>query len=463
MNRLIRNIILGLFFISLSGCEKFLEGKSDDKLVIPSTLQDLQALLDNSVKINRAGASASEVSADDYFITTLDIATVPENFRRMYTWEKDNLFVAGTNDWSNVYENVFTANMVLDNIGKVPRTFSNQDEWDNVKGQALFLRAHSFLQGAFIWCLAYDANTANTDLGLPLRLTSDINEKILRSSLAQTYDRIILDLKEAISLLRNVPVHVMRSSKPAAHTLLARTYLSMRQYHKSLKYADSSLLIKNTLLDFNPPSIPSASAAFPFNVTALIYNNVEILYVDRMVTPAIISNTKARIDSTLYQSYKADDLRKTVYFSTNTGVNAGTFSFKGSLEGNLNLFDGPSVSETILMRAECYARAGMVTEALADVNALLKKRWKNTVAFQAITATDAADALTKILAERRKELVMRGLRWMDVKRLNKDGANITLKRNVNAQSYTLAPNDVKYALPIPEDIISISGMPQNLR
>ena len=56
---------------------------------------------------------------------------------------------------------------------------------------------------------------------------------------------------------------------------------------------------------------------------------------------------------------------------------------------------------------------------------------------------------------------MRGLRWMDLKRLNKEGANIVLKRVTEDKEYTLLPNSNFYALPIPEDIIQLTGMPRN--
>lgn len=52
---------------------------------------------------------------------------------------------------------------------------------------------------------------------------------------------------------------------------------------------------------------------------------------------------------------------------------------------------------------------------------------------------------------------------MDIKRLNKEGANITLTRTLNNSVYELLPNDLRSALPIPEDIISLSGMEQNRR
>ncbi len=114
-----------------------------------------------------------------------------------------------------------------------------------------------------------------------------------------------------------------------------------------------------------------------------------------------------------------------------------------------------------LIRSEAHARAGRVTEAMDDLNALMITRWNNSEPFPLFTATDQADALSKILTERRKELYGRGLRWMDIKRLNKEGANITLKRMINGQTYTLAPNADYYALPLPADIIKLTGIPQN--
>lgn len=97
-----------------------------------------------------------------------------------------------------------------------------------------------------------------------------------------------------------------------------------------------------------------------------------------------------------------------------------------------------------------------------DLNYLLIKRWKKGT-YVPLTATDATDAVSKILAERRKELLFRGLRWMDIKRLNKDGAGITLKRVINGETFLLPPNDPRYAVAIPEDVIATTGMQQNPR
>jgi len=92
---------------------------------------------------------------------------------------------------------------------------------------------------------------------------------------------------------------------------------------------------------------------------------------------------------------------------------------------------------------------------------LLIKRWKNTIPYVPVTAITIPEAVSKILIERRKELYMRGLRWMDIKRLNKEGNNIILTRKIAGQFYTLQPGANYYALPIPIDIIEQTGIQQN--
>ncbi|HEX2629037.1 MAG TPA: RagB/SusD family nutrient uptake outer membrane protein, partial [Chitinophagaceae bacterium] len=136
--------------------------------------------------------------------------------------------------------------------------------------------------------------------------------------------------------------------------------------------------------------------------------------------------------------------------------------FKGSYnEGSVNLFCGIATDELYLIRAECYARESNTNAAMQDLNALLAKRIKP---FVPLVAGSADEALTFILAERRKELPFRELRWSDLKRLNKEPARATtLTRNLNGQLYTLAPNDLRYTLLIPDEVIRITTLQQNPR
>jgi len=250
----------------------------------------------------------------------------------------------------------------------------------------------------------------------------------------------------------------LRPSKVAATALLARAYLSMRNYDSAFKYADLCLSKKNDLIDYNNDT--DLVANFISNLPPFRqFNKETIFYSETSTILNIHSPDYANIDTILYLSYSDDDLRKQAFF-TQSGVYN---KFKGTYSQNrLTLFSGIATDEIFLIRSECYARRGNIAAALYDLNSLLIKRWRNGT-FHQITATTTAQTLGIILIERRKELVMRCLRWMDVKRQNKEGVNITLSRRINAKYFTLPPNDNRYALPLPKDIIEITGMLQNPR
>jgi hypothetical protein len=140
-------------------------------------------------------------------------------------------------------------------------------------------------------------------------------------------------------------------------------------------------------------------------------------------------------------------------------------NFKGSYSGSglVATFDGIANDELYLIRSECYARTGNINAAIADLNGLLKKRWK-TGTFVPVTTSDAKAALKLILSERKKELIFRGLRWSDLRRLNTDEQfKVTLYRHIGGQQYSLTPGDKRYVMPIPDNEINIDGLAQNPR
>lgn len=286
------------------------------------------------------------------------------------------MFDAGFGEWSYSYDNVFRANTILDNLDKIEIGPSQQKALDNLKGQALASRARVFLKIAFIWAPAYDELSADQDLGIPLRLTSDFNIPSVRPTVRETYDQVIADLKQAIPLLPNEQVHVLRTSKPAAYALLARTYLSMRKYNEAGTYADSCLQVYNTLIDYNSLD---PSARYPFN-----QSNEEVIQETRMHTPSSLSSSQAKIDSNLYRSFQEGDLRKIIFFKEN---NDGTFGYRGNYLGSSHYFDGVATDEVYLMRAECNARMGKLQEAMHDMNTLLRMRWDGEV-YTPINITD---------------------------------------------------------------------------
>jgi hypothetical protein len=126
------------------------------------------------------------------------------------------------------------------------------------------------------------------------------------------------------------------------------------------------------------------------------------------------------------------------------------------------MFSGIATDEIHLIKSECLARLGKKVDAMQVLNHLLQFRWK-AGAFIPLTAADSDEALSIILRERRKELPFRGLRWTDLRRLDKENLIPTLTRELDGKQYVLPPGDKRYVLPIPYDIISQTGMPQNPR
>jgi starch-binding outer membrane protein, SusD/RagB family len=445
-------VFFALIFIvvALSSCKKFLDAKTDKKLVVPTTLQDAQALLDSYSLLNAFYPSIGEQSDDDFYLLDTYWNSIGVVNQNNYTWAKDNY---NNNEWRYLYQMVLYTNVALETLESIPDD-QKSTEWGHIKGAALFFRAYAFYQVAQYYAVPYDKSTAAENAGIPLRLTSNVSTKITRSSLEETYARIIEDYKGGIQLLPVISSPVSRPSKAAAYGALSRTYLTMGNYELGEKFADSCLQLSNTLINYNTLNTKSAT---PF----VRFNN-EVIFPSVYAGTGMLSASNWHVDSLLYQSYDSNDLRRSLFYKSN---GTSSFGFKGNYDGTTSssMFNGIAVDEVYLIRAECKARLGDKDGALKDLNTLLVTRWK-TGTFTDFVATTADEALQEILTERRKELVLRGLRWFDLRRLNKDPkTSKTLLRNLNGQIYQLPPGDPRYTQYIPQQTIDMTGIEQNTR
>lgn len=431
-----------LLLSGLSACKKYLDEKPDKKLQVPSTLQDLWSLLDRNEIMNRSAPWLGEASADDYYLLPADFDRLSAHQRNLYTWQSPSIQDATPNNWSDVYKVIYYANVVLDELPKIKTT--DQTDYNALRGSALLFRAKAFLDALWIWAGAYDATNADRALGIPLRLSSSVNEPTVRASVKEGYEQVLKDLTEAADLLPEIADHPMRASKAAAFGLLARTALSMREYEMAGTYADRALQLTDKLLDFEDLDIGANYPIERFNEEVVMHFRCSASFSSSM-----------KVDTSLYSLYEDGDLRKDIYFRKNSD---NSHSFKGSYDNTFYLFSGVTTSELLLTRAECYARTGRPEEALNDVNNLRRMRFRKSQ-YQPLVNDE--DLLVNILTERRKDLLMRGLRFIDIKRLNREGQNIILKRVVKGEEYLLEPNSGRYALSIPQIIVDITGIPQN--
>jgi starch-binding outer membrane protein, SusD/RagB family len=444
-------IVFALCIISCS-CTKFLDKKPNQQLTTPSTLDDLGQLLNDYDRMNANYPSSGEISADNYYLPDDGwAATGLELHRNLYLWQKyDDV----GSDWTSSYRDIETANVIIDNLENLPvKTVTDKERSEQLKAMALFVRAYFHYALSQLYMPVYNAATANVDLGIPLKLSSDVNEKMTRASAQGTYNRIIADIKAALPQLPLKPDIKYLPSLPAAFGLLSRVYLSMQEYKEAGLYADSCLQIYNALINYNTIDVASDAPFIQFNA--------EDIYDTQAAYPSALYQGNAKVDSVLYKSYSDDDIRKAAFFSPNGD---GTYYFKGNYTGKANdptMFTGIATDEMFLTRAECFVRQGDSLNALKDVNLLLSKRIKDGK-FIPYSLPVEGGLLKLILNERRKELPFRELRWTDLRRLNKEQEfKDTLYRYINGKEYILLPESIRYTLQIDKRSIQISGIEQN--
>lgn len=452
--------ILSCLFFS---CEKYLDVKTSNTIIFIETPEDCQKILDNYSVMNVDYPTDGEASSDNYFLTDANYSStnITQEDRGIYDWIPTALRGTAKPQWQSPYYVMYNANLILEAVDKLKNNGTDPTIINPIRGSALFYRAYSLWQVAQLYTKPYNSTTSNQDPGIPIRLTSDINEVSSRGTVQQVYDQILKDLNESLALLPATAIVASRPSKVAVYAMLARIYLGMENYSLAQTNADAALQIKNNLIDYNTISKTSNTPFQRFNAEVIFQS---VTTQTNLLLQGNMYFNVSNIDSNLVLSYDMNDLRKSIFFkSLGTPVR---YLFTGNYEPTTggSFFNGLAVDELYLTRAECYARAGNAGAAIADLNTLLRQRWATGTYIDLVTST-AADALVKVLTERRKELIMRAQRWTDLRRLNKDSRFAkTLTRIINGVTYTLPPNDLRYTLLIPNEVIqNNSAITQNPR
>lgn len=439
--------LLVILVLLLSSCEKFLEEKSSAKIAFPSSIEDVELLLKDYGNLNAAYPYAAEIASDNFFVNDEHLNGASERERKAYRWEpNDNVGPF----WSSPYQAIFSTNVMMEALEDIET--DDLQRKSNLYAQALFWRAFYHYALANLFSKPYVTGKTETDSGLPLKKTADIDEVPQRATIKETYDFIIDDVKKAISSLAVTGVNKYQPDKASGYGLLARIFLAMGRYDEAVLYADSCLQLQSTLIDYNEMNRAQ-------NIPFLARNEEVILDVQASVSN-LLNRARGRVDTLLIKTYDIHDLRLEAFFTQNDDETNG---FKGHYSGASAAiqFVGLATNEMYLIRAECNARAGEIDKALADLNTLLKKRWdKNS--FLEVTVREQETLLDIILLERRKELLFRCLRWSDLRRLNQENRfKRVLYRELNDDTLILEPESIRYVFKIPWESVEFSGIEQN--
>jgi len=329
-----------------------------------------------------------------------------------------------TSQWVQSYRCISICNNVLSALEIV-----NEDDRKVVEGEALFLRSLMYFDLVRFFAKSYEANAANSQLGVPLVLTptKEISEanNVGRNTVDQVYAQVITDLTKAVTLLPKD--NGVYANSGAANALLARVYLQKGDFAKARDAASAVIESKTFSLNAN---------------YADAFNNVEYTSEDIFATKFTeqdgINQMTEFWSTTEYGGrdgdieiledhlnlYDENDSRLAMFWEGNDAMRSGKWNEQYGL---VNLF---RLAEMYLIRAECNQRLGtsIGDTPLKDYNKIRVRAGLD--AAQTVTLDD-------ILYERRLELAHEGFAIHDIKRL---------KLKTGGLNYS----DPKLIFPIPE-------------
>lgn len=441
-NYIIQMFLLGTVLV-MTGCSGFLDEKPSKSLVVPTTPEDMQALLDGDALMN-IDAFTLFLQSDDFELGDAGAAELDDWQRNAVFWKGEIDNPKGvTAEYLNIYKKIFVAHYAMEQLAGFDNIASQKND---LMGQALFYRAYGYFTLAQLFMPDYRiAKDSDVEI-LPLRSESQLDVDVPLATVSELYAEIVGDLEQAISLLPETAKYVTRPSKVAAHALLGRVNLAMGDYDKALENSTAALAIHSGLMDYN--TIDTVNTyPIPFLNQEIVFNGIQSAY-------SFSFSTNLLVNSEIYESYDSMDLRKVLYFTTNRD---GLPNFTGSYNGNFELFSGIAVDEIMLTAAECSVRAGDLRAGMDYLNDLLETRWVAGY-YVPYEASSELEAMEIILMERRKSLLYRSTRWLDLKRLgNEPLYHKALTREVSGFSGSLDLSQEPYALKIPTRELVFEG------
>ena len=380
-----------------------------------------------------------------------------------YMWD-EKMFdeESGADDvsmWYSFYSGILGCNLVLDYLDEME---GDDNLRENLRGEALALRSWYYFHLVNLFGVAYNQGDPQTELAVPLKLHADVEvgTYLRQNTVAEIYEQIEGDLKQAIELLEAHPETrtYFRAGHLMAKGLLSRIYLYKEDWEQAIAYADSVLMEKGALLDFN--TLPNAMSGYVYEsdtpdeiIWVRDYGNAfEFFFIGE---PFGLSQEAGTLYGGSLAFGMGNDLRG--YWIV------GLFTYDGLTKGEHNGGShGIRTAELYLNRAEAYAQKYIAegdetyrTKALADLNFLRKHRIKED-AYTEVDIVNGEELLDFVMEERRRELICESChRWCDVRRYG-----MTVRHTLEAETFDEERDMSRYVLPIPQMVLDENPMLQ---
>ncbi|WP_127131240.1 RagB/SusD family nutrient uptake outer membrane protein [Pseudoflavitalea rhizosphaerae] len=448
------SIQLLLFCLVFAGCDKYLDVTPKGKRLLTTTADYDLWLNDESVIYGLSPVNnLLNFLGDNVDMVNIALPPVKEH-ELIYTWASQ--FSTDLNAspafWGEHYSKINHFNTVL--VGIDDATGGTIVQKRTLKAEALLGRALEYFHLVNEYGKLYDSTTASQDLAVPFVTSNDVTQIVpARITVAEMHKQIIDDLNAAIpDLPADNSANRFRGSKAAAYSVLARVYFYAGNYTDAQKNAALALQYSNAvMINFNG-TIPASN---------LISVHPDVIY-GRMV----IGSSIPTLD--FLRSFAGNDLRVRKLYYSRDGYSfterGATQFFPAYVTPSFTYANsGTSVQEMKLIIAECAARSNDLTTALQQLDEVRMNRFA-AASYVPFQSGNQEEVLNEVLKERSHELPFTGLRWLDMRRLNKENRMGTVNR-YDAQGNiitSLEPHSDRYTLQIPVQVLTYNpGMKQN--
>ncbi len=350
--------------------------------------------------------------------------------------------------WTTMFAAINATNAIINSEVVVPDAV--QDERDHIIGEAYALRGLIYFDMVRFFAQHFTFTADASHPGVPIVLEFDPTGIPSRSSVNEVYDRVILDMTMAISLMdsdsRSGNSNTLSSTSVKA--LLARVYLYKEDWSNAEAMATDVInsgefsLVSNANY-YNLWTTDNSSESI-FEISMTEADNVGGGGLAGLYLPEIFGDYLPSND--VVSLYDTEDARLSTFEEDPLLI--GEFApYRMIKYPDINGFDNVKVirlAEMYLIRAEARAEIGTdIAGAQDDLDAVHQR----AVAGSADNA-DTGDALDDaIFLERRLELAFEGQRLWDLMRKKMD----VVRTNCTSQTCLIPYASETVILPIPQN------------
>lgn len=360
--------------------------------------------------------------------------------------------------WSYAYYTIARANNVINNLDDKVGVDATQQQVNNVKAEALFIRALCYFDLVITYCQPYNYNATEDDkMGVPLVLVTE-NGKPARDSKENVYNQIVADLLQAESIMADdyvrsgVTDKAATPTKPAIQALLSRVYLYMNKWQEAADYATK--VINNKKYELAPADayaamFSAATAPAGGEIIFEVYGSDKNEYWDNSgwahlpyMTTTDDQGSHGDVCATkdLYDLYSEGDVRKSMY------KQHGNDYFPTKYSGKPKDSDPKYTNVPILRLSEMYLNRAEAIINGASVQGVTAESDLRKIATVRGASQTAAATKQGVFDERRRELAFEGHITADYARCNK---SMTRKDFDDSKNKDVTFPSYMWALPIP--------------